>query len=340
MLTVLHASHISNTTPPQGYGGIELIVDILAKYQTREGLNVRVMGVKNPDARISYEFIQIFKDPVKRPSVIHKLRYLLKILKEAKDNDLVHLHVQWLTVIVPILQYLKIPTLLTLHADLSDDIIAYLVRKFNTALIAISYTQKERMRKRGFEIYDVIYHGIEIEKYPFVKDKEDYLIYVGRIDQSKGTHIAVSIAKRLGEKLVIIGPIADNTYFENYVKTFIDGKHIIYLGEVDFKTKVQYLSKAKALIYPVQYEEFFGLAVVEALASGTPVIGFARGSLKEIIIHGVTGFLVNTEEEMLKYIKSLNDLSPEACRKDAEKRFSAQIMVKKYIDAYNRLLEK
>lgn len=253
---------------------------------------MKVLGVKNPQVETDYEFISVFDSLIKQPSLRHKLSYVFKLLSEAKDVD-----------IVPFLEARNIPALLTLHADIKPEMIATLVKKINTPLIAISHSQKGRIERQGFRIYNVVYHGIEIDKYPFVKDREDYLIYVAHIDRSKGTHIAVRVAKRLGEKLVIIGPIADYTYFENYVKPFIHGEKIIYPGEVDFKTKVLYLSKAKALLYPVQYEEFFGLAIVEALACRTLVIGLAKGSLKEIIRHGLTSFLAYNEDDMYNLYK-------------------------------------
>lgn len=337
MIKVLHASHVSNPTPPQGYGGIELIVDILARYQLREGLDVKVMGVKNPHIKTDYEIIQVFEKPVS-PSLRHKVKYMLKLLREARDRDIIHLHAQWLIATTPILRHAKMPILLTLHADLSNNIVGYLAKRLNVALVAISHTQKTRMERKGFKIYDVVYHGIEVEKYPFVKEKEDYLIYVGRIDETKGVHIAVRVANKLPTRLVIIGPITDKSYFKKYIEPYIDGKKIIYLGEVDFNTKVQYLARARALLYPVQYEEFFGIVLAEALACGTPVIGFARGSVTEIVTHGVAGFLVNDEEEMLNSYKELDRINLEELRKDVERRFSASTMAKKYIEIYNRLL--
>jgi glycosyltransferase involved in cell wall biosynthesis len=138
---------------------------------------------------------------------------------------------------------------------------------------------------------------------------------------------------------VIIGPITNTSYFELYIKPFIDGKSIIYLGEVDFKTKVEYLSRAKALLYPVQYEEFFGLALVEALATGTPVIGFPRGFVAEIVKDGITGYFVRSSEEMCKAMKRVDELNRRECRRDAEERFSSRAMTEKYEKFYYQLIK-
>ncbi|MEM4004916.1 MAG: glycosyltransferase, partial [Desulfurococcaceae archaeon] len=214
-----------------------------------------------------------------------------------------------------------------------------ILKALKMPLIAISHTQKERLEGKGFRIFDVAYHGIEVDRYPFSKDKGDYLVYLGRIDSSKGVHIAVRASRRAGEKLVLMGPVADQSYFDALIRPFIDGRNLTYLGEVDFETKVEVLSHAKALIYPVQYEEFFGLAMVEALACGTPVIGFAKGSVREIVKNGLTGFVVNNEDEIIEAVKRLHTIDPLACRRDVENRFSAENAVKKYEEIYTKLLK-
>jgi glycosyltransferase involved in cell wall biosynthesis len=262
--------------------------------------------------------------------MMHKLRYSWKLLLESKDFDIIHIHVQWLTPIAAIIKRLQNKAaLLTLHADPSD-FIAHL----DVPLVAISETQRRRLERRGVKVATVIYNGIDVNMYPFRLEKEDFFIYLGRIDETKGVHIAIEAAKKCNEKLMIIGPIANPSYFEKYVKPFIDGKNIVYLGEVDFKTKVEYLSRAKALLYPVQYEEFFGIAMVEALAAGTPVIGFPRGSVVEVVRDGVTGYLVKDAKEICIAMKHVDELDRKECRRNAEERFSSKAMADKYEKIY------
>lgn len=329
-MKILHASHVSNYTPPMGYGGIELVVDTLARELTLRGHKVLVLGVKPFNVNVQYELKPCFKGPVKKPRITHKLRYSWKLLLESKDFDVIHIHVQWLTPIAAIIKRLQNKAaLLTLHADPSD-FIAHL----DVPLVAISETQRRRLERRGIKVATVIYNGIDVNMYPFRLEKEDFFIYLGRIDETKGVHIAVEAAKKCNEKLVIIGPIANPSYFEKYVKPFIDGKNIVYLGEVDFKTKVEYLSRAKALLYPVQYEEFFGIAMVEALAAGTPVIGFPRGSVVEVVRDGVTGYLVKDAKEICIAMKHVDELDRKECRRNAEERFSSKAMADKYEKLY------
>lgn len=336
--TVLHLSHISNYTPPVGYGGIELVVDTLARYQAWLNCKVKVVGVKPVNYQPLYEFINVFNEPVARPGVSHKIRYSRLVFKHSRESDIIHSHVQWL---LPSLILLKItgkPVVLTLHSDPKDKMLFRYASKIGITLVAISRTQRERLQREGLKIHDHIYLGVELDKYPFTTVKEDYFIYLGRIDRSKGTHIAVRASRRSGRRLILMGPVLDKDYFNEYVRPYVDGKSVIYLGEVDFDTKVKYLSRARALLYPVQYEEFFGLAMVEALACGTPVIGFARGSVIEIVRHGETGFTVTREDEFEQAMSRVDTIDPNECRRDVEQRFSATSMVSRYLDLYDEIV--
>ena len=332
-MRILHASHISNFTPPIGYGGIELVVDTLARELVARGRKVRVLGVKPPGVETTYELMSVFKRPVNQPHMWHKLRYSLALLSQAREFDVIHIHVQWLAPAASVIQHLGKPTLLTLHADPSAE-----VAGFKVPMVAISETQRARLERRGIKPVAVVYNGIDVEKYPFSAEKEDFYLYLGRIDGSKGVHIAIQAARRAGEKLIIIGPVADGEYFRRFVEPYIDGVNIKYLGEVEFGVKVEYLARAKALLYPVQYEEFFGIVMVEALATGTPVIGFARGSVTEIVRHGLTGFLVRDIDEMTEAIKLVDSLDRRECRRDIERRFSSRTMAERYERLYKELL--
>ncbi len=334
-MRVLHVSHISSYTPPIGYGGIELVVHLLAKHQLRLGIDVLVLGIKPKNVIVPYRIVNPFRNPIRKALTLHKVVYGLYASIKAMSFDIVHVHMQS---IIPFLAMINKRLILTLHADVSPSGMVFQVLKSaSVPVVAISKSQEERMRKLGLNVVKTIYHGIDVQDYPFCREKEDFLLYLARIDWSKGAHIAIEVAKRSGLKLVMIGPIANESYFNTYVKPFI-GRSIIYLGEVDTKTKLKHLCEAKALIYPVQYEEFFGLAVIEALASGTPVVAFARGSLPEIVETGVTGFTVNTVEEMLNAVKEVDKLDPLMCRRRAEERFSAERMAKEYLELYKEIL--
>jgi len=342
-MKILHVAPIYREMPPKGYGGTERIVHLLATLQAIHGHEVVVLGVKSVNAQTTYE-IKSYVKWTSRSSLVRNLHAYTSLLEILKGFDVVHFHVLNSFNVVPILKvlnaFLDIPAYLTtLHADPSlTGFKKYLYTKIsNHPLVAISHSQAERVRKRGYNVVAVVYHGIDVESYPFCRDKEEYFVYIGRIDGTKGIHIAVEAARKASGRLVIVGPVADNVYFEERIKPYLDA-NIVYLGEVPEDEKRRLLCKAKALLYPVQYEEFFGLILAEALATGTPIIGFARGSVEEIVENGITGFLVKDLNEMVYAMNRIDVINPADCRGRAEERFSAERMFKDYELVYKQLM--
>ena len=170
------------------------------------------------------------------------------------------------------------------------------------------------------------------ERIPFEEVKNDYLLFLGRITTVKGIIEAIETAKKSGLPLVIVAKVdpVDSKFFKERVEPLLDGKQTRYVGEADNETKIEYLKKARALLFPILWEEPFGLVMVEALACGTPVIAFRRGSVPEIIEDGVNGFIVTSVDEMAAAVKKLPEISPRACRDSVEVRFALKRMVDEY----------
>jgi len=342
-MKILHVAPIYREIPPRGYGGTERVVHLLATLQAAHGHEAVVLGVKSADAQTLYE-IKSYVKRTSRSSFVRNLHAYTSLLEISKDFDVVHFHVLNSLNVVPVLKilnvFLDVPAYLTtLHADPPlTGFKRYLYTKIsNHPLVAISHSQAERVRRRGYRVVAVVYHGIDVKSYPFCRDKEDYFVYVGRIDRTKGVHVAVEAARKAGKRLVIAGPVADNAYFEEHIKPYL-GANITYLGEVPENEKRKLLCKAKALIYPVQYEEFFGLILIEALATGTPVIGFVRGSVAEIVEDSITGFLAKDLDEVVYAMNRIDAINPVDCRRRAEERFSDERMFKDYEFVYKRLV--
>jgi len=342
-MKILHVAPIYREVPPKGYGGTERIVHILATLQVTHGHEVVVLGVKGTDTQTAYK-VKSYVKRVSRSSLVRNFHVYTSLLEILEDFDVVHFHVLNSFNVTPLLKMLRVfldapAYLTTLHADPPlTGLKRYLYTKISShPLVAISHSQAERVKKRGYRVVAVVYHGIDVESYPFCRDKEDYFVYVGRIDKTKGVHVAVEAARRAGKRLVIAGPVTDKAYFEEHVKLYL-GADITYLGEVSENEKRRLLCKAKALIYPVQYEEFFGLILAEALAAGTPVIGFARGSVAEIVEDGITGFLAKDLDEVVYAMNRIDAINPVNCRRRAEERFSAERMFKDYELVYKQLV--
>jgi glycosyltransferase involved in cell wall biosynthesis len=185
-----------------------------------------------------------------------------------------------------------------------------------------------------------VHHGIDLDLLPFSPAGGDDLVILGRIHPDKGTADAITIAARTGRRLLIAGLVADEQYFRERVRPAIDGVHVSYLGSVGPSQRAEILGSAHALLHPIGFAEPFGLAVVEAMAAGTPVISYARGAMPEVVDEGRTGFLVEGPEEAAAAVDRVVDLDRADIRRVAESRFSAARMVGDYVDVYVALLQR
>jgi len=234
-MRILHVAPVYREIPPEGYGGTERVVHLLASIQANHGYEVVVLGVKNRNAQTTYRVVFYMKQP--SSSLAARNFHVYASLYEAlRGYDIVHFHVLSSFNVIPLLKALNAFSgasnyLTTLHADPPlTGFKRYLYTKFsNHPLVAISHSQAERVKKLGYRVVAVVYHGIDVGSYPFCKDKEDYLVYIGRIDRTKGVHIAVEAVRKANKKLVIAGPVADKAYFEGYIKPYLGG-NITYLG--------------------------------------------------------------------------------------------------------------
>lgn len=226
---------------------------------------------------------------------------------------------------------------------------------------AMVATAPENIKDR---MLPAVHNAIDLNDFPFVAHKKPYFITLARFAPYKGQHIAVQAAAKLRKQLRMAGPVADITsnqklmtelanptstyrsdpqfryYSDEILPHVLKHRGITYSGNLSGKQKLKFLSEAKALLFPITWDEPFGMSVIEALACGTPVIAMNRGAMPEIIEHGVTGFLANNEEEFMEYMERVGEIDPVACRKSVEKRFSANAMAAAYIDRYKEVLKR
>jgi len=189
-----------------------------------------------------------------------------------------------------------------------------------------------------------VYHGIDLKRFPFNENKEDYLLFLARLTPQKGPDVAIRIAKKLGMKLILAGKKlpTDKKYLSEKVDPFIDGDQIKYMGEAEFDTKVKLFQNARCLLHPLakNYIEAFGITLIEAMACGTPVISFNRGAIPEVIEDKKTGFIVETEEGMIDAVKNIDKISKEDCRKRVEENFTVEKMTDGYEKLYSNIIQK
>lgn len=318
--------------PPDGYGASELVVSNLTEELVRRGHQVTLFA--HPESRtkatlVSFPQVYDLKDAAQR-----ELAHTSLALDFAGEFDVVHNHC-----IAPgpsLLRLAPVPSLTTLHY------VRPLLFTFAAQpCAAISHSQARQLRE-SLNIAGVAYNGIDVASFPLVEDKDDYLLFLGRIDPKKGVHLAIEVARRLDARLLIAAgyPTSDNrAYFEEQIKPKLGGK-IEHIGHVGTQDKGTLLARARCVLMPQQWEEPFGLVAVEALACGTPVVALRRGALPEIIRHGQDGFLVDSIDEMAEAVGKTGSIRPQSCRHVVAAHFSVRNMADAYLSLYGRLLER
>lgn len=228
------------------------------------------------------------------------------------------------------------PVVTTIHGFSSQKILP-VYKKYNNNTHYISISNADRSPELHY--LDTVYHGIDLEQFLPVPDpKADYLLFYGRIHKDKGTKEAIEIARALDKRLIIAGIVQDRSYFTQYVKPFLCEGKVEYIGSIGGDKRKDLLGNALALLHPIGFNEPFGLSVVEAMACGTPVIAFNKGSMPELIEHNVNGFLASGTEEAIEMVRSVSLIERKLCRKIASERFSKERMIERYIEVYKRIV--
>jgi glycosyltransferase involved in cell wall biosynthesis len=268
----------------------------------------------------------------------HHIRMLELVVKSAAEFDLIHYHVDYLH--YPISRRLGIPHVTTLHGRLDIPDLQPLYREFgDVPVVSISENQRAPLPDANWQA--TVYHGLPEDEFPFRERPGDYVAFLGRISPEKRVDRAIEIALRARVPLKIAAKVdeADRAYFEREIAPLLRQPGIEYVGEIGQHEKSDFLGNARALLFPIDWPEPFGLVMIEAMACGTPVIAVPMGSVPEIVEPGVSGFLVGSLEEALSALESIDRIDRRRCRMAFEERFSARRMAADYLRVYERLLE-
>jgi len=325
--------------PPKRQGAIEWMVYFLAEGLVKKGYPVLLFAPKG--TKTSAKLVSVFPKTIgeyrkkEGDEVSRKLRLELTALSNAKAEllkrksqiGLVFNHVVDGGMFGSLEKEIEAPVFHVTHLPLYQEL-ASLYKKHNSRLIAISQNQKKLFSKLRYS--PVIYNGVDLKKINFSKKTKDYFLFAGKMTPSKNPLDAILAAKKTGEKLILAGKASDKDYFDDKIKPLIDGEQIKYLGEITFLNLLKLYSKAKGFLFPVRCEEAFGLVMIEAMASGTPVIAYPRGSVREVVKNKETGFIVKNVNEMAEAIKKIDQIKRRDCRKHVEENFSIERMIKEY----------
>jgi glycosyltransferase involved in cell wall biosynthesis len=323
--------------PPQGYGGHERLVYMFAKEYARLGHEVHLL-VTNGSIVEGCTVHGFGKEgfPLKKIDALLAIPNAWWFLWKNRNNfHLIH-NFGRLAYLFPILNY-PIRKIMTYGREISYKNIFQINKFKNQNLVFTGCSHNLISRSTLAGKWETVYNAIDFTKYTLVEHiKEDApLMFLGRIEKVKGCHTAIRVALETGNKLLIggnISPLEDERkYFEKEIKPYIDGKQIVFLGQLNDEEKNHYLGQSKALLFPIEWEEPFGMVMVEAMACGTPVIAFNRGSVSEVIQDGITGFRVDSYFEISKCILGISSLNRHNCREYALTRFDVRYVANKYL---------
>ena len=341
MLTAMRIAEIAPPwfrVPPAGYGGIEWVVALLADGLTENGHDVTLFAPGGSTTKA--KLVSPFPEEVGAQligSVWHDVMHATTAYKYADEFDIIHDHSGMIGPAIG--SQCPTPVVHTLHGPFTD-----MAKQFYTMLsgrihyVAISEAQRAFCPDLSYAA--TVHNGVDLSTLPYQQDKEDFLLFLGRINREKGPELAVDAAKRTGRKLVMCVKMAEDLekqYWKEVVEPRLTGDEEM-IGEITVQEKGELLARASAVLFPIQWPEPFGLVMAEANACGTPVISFRNGAAPEVIADGKTGFLVDTFDEFCERIDHINEISPKECRRWVEESFSATKMVEGYERAFEKVL--
>jgi glycosyltransferase involved in cell wall biosynthesis len=324
-------------TPPAGYGPWEQIAFNTADGMRRRGLDVTLFATGNSDfdGKLSSVIpVGINEDPALSADVFGAL-HVGELFARADEFDLIHNHFDWKPMTYALATKAP-PMLTTIHGFSSPQILAaYYAGARRSFFCSISNADRDP----GLAYLATAYNGIDTEQFTYEEKPGEYLVFLGRFHPEKGAHLAIEIAKRAGVRLKMAAIPHDEEYFRTQVAPRIDGDRVQFLGAVERKARNELLGNALALVHMTTRPERFGLTMIEAMACGTPVLGARMGSIPEIVVDGVTGFLCENVDDAVARVPALAALSRRACRERVEAEFTVDRMIERYAGAYERALD-
>jgi glycosyltransferase involved in cell wall biosynthesis len=338
-MRIAQVAPLYESVPPMCYGGTERVVSYLTEELVRQGHDVTLYA--SGDSRTEARLVPVCErslrlDAACTDSLSHHVLMLERVVQDAAQYDVIHFHVDHLH--FPLSRRISTPSVTTLHGRLDLPELVPLYREFaERPVVSISAAQRAPLPGIGWR--GTVHHGLPMDLHQFRRGPGGYLAFLGRVSPEKGADTAVEIAQRTGMHLKIAAKVdrADRRYFEERVQPLLPGSTAEFVGEIGEEEKGEFLGNAKALLFPIDWPEPFGLVMIEALACGTPVIAFRRGSVPEVLEDGVTGFIVDGVDDAVRAVARIDELSRARCRAAFERRFSASRMAHDYLAIYRAI---
>jgi glycosyltransferase involved in cell wall biosynthesis len=339
-MRIAQVSPLYESVPPKLYGGTERVVSYLTEELVRQGHDVTLFASGDSVTRARLESqcpraLRLDDGVVDR--IAHHILMLERVFARSAEFDVVHFHIDHLH--FPLSRRLEVPTVTTLHGRLDLPDLQPLYDEFaDMPVVSISDAQRRPLPQACWQ--QTVHHGLPRDLYACNSQGGQYLAFLGRISPEKRADHAIAIARRAGLPLRIAAKVdaVDRTYFEDEIAPLLDQPGVEFIGEISDQDKNAFLGGATALLFPIDWPEPFGLVMLEAMACGTPVIAFRRGSVPEIIDHGLTGFIVSGVDEAVPAVARCTALDRRRCRAVFERRFTAERMALDYLRVYDRVV--
>jgi glycosyltransferase involved in cell wall biosynthesis len=340
-MRIAQVAPLYESLPPKYYGGTERVVSYLTEELVRQGHEVTLFasGDSVTNARLVAPCRRSLRlDKQCQDQLAHHILMLEQVFTESCRFDVIHFHIDYLH--FPLARRQSTPQVTTLHGRLDIPDLVPLYQEFaKMPVVSISDAQRHPLPWLNWQ--GTVYHGLPEDLYTFQPEPGTYLAFLGRISPEKRVDLAIDIAKRLDVPIKIAAKVdaVERQYFEDVVVPLLRDPRVDYLGEIGEGEKDEFLGRAYALLFPIDWPEPFGLVMIEAMACGTPVIGYRSGAVPEVIEEGVTGFIVEGLEDAVRAAERIPTLSRQRCRQSFEERFSVGRMARDHLAIYQRLVQ-
>jgi glycosyltransferase involved in cell wall biosynthesis len=338
-MRIAHIAPVATTVPPPKSGSVETMTSLLTEGLVERGHEVTLFATADSKTRATLHAIYphgYWHDDSMWPWELYEMLNLAAAVERASTFDIIHYEAAYYPISLAFARLSAAPIVQTLHHSPTAAERALWSRYPEAPFVAISREQASLLA--GLNVVGTVLHGIDTANFIFREKPDDYLLFLGRFTEGKGVLQAIEIAKRVGMKLILAA--AEDEYYRERVAAHVDGRHIVYFGEADFDAKVRLYGGARALLYPIQAREPFGLVLAEAMACGTPVAALDRGAVSEVVDQGVTGMIFDNLEQMANDLPRVFDLDRRRVRERAVERFGVARMVDEYICVYTRIVEQ
>jgi glycosyltransferase involved in cell wall biosynthesis len=328
---------ISWRTPPRHYGPWELVTSQLTEALVAQGVDVTLFATADSLTAGTLDAVVPtgYSEGPGLDAKVMEILHLANVFEKAGDFDIIHNQADFMPLAFS--RLVDTPMVTTIHGFSSERIVP-VFRQYDDRVDFVAISDADRHSSLRYAA--TIHHGIPIDDFPFDPEGSDDLLFFGRMHPDKGAGEAIRAAKAARRRLVMAGIVQDHGYYDREVAPHIDDENVVYLGAIGGEKRTRTLGHARALLHLIDFEEPFGLSVVEAMACGTPVIAYRRGSMPELIENGVNGFLVDSFEEAVAAIDDVAQINRTVCRSVARERFSVDRMASSYLDLYRQILAR